>query len=329
MIKCSKTAFEICCVSHHAICDVTFICDFERPRYFSKNQRARILYSLMFILNMITWMFIKFNPEEILFLFYSAYSCKVQFEFLSCFYVNMVLRSSLSFLMFHFWMFCFTILNLRVSQFHTLIYKLSIYINEKLWLLKVLMYFSFLIFTTNFSLYFMFIYGIAAQILSIFILIVQLVIAYDSIVIQIDRYLVPIFDKSRILLVLLGFIVPASLSLFFCIYNLVVFSTACSLYLFVNLAIFVVCILLIVITILQLNGYAAPVASFIFVAVIQVLTWSVLSSTSNSQCSATSDTDSNGNYFYRSIDTFIRNFLLLKYRHCSYGLLHLFSCLYH
>ena len=152
----------------------------------------------------------------------------------------------------------------------------------------------------------MLLYGIAAQFLSIFILTIQLVIAYDSIVIHIDRYLTPIFDKSRVLLVIFGFIVPGMLSLFFCIYNLVVFSSACSLYFIVNLVLFIVCLLLIVITLMRLNGYAAPVASFIFVAMVQILTWSILSSTSHSLCSSTTDTNSMNNYFYRGLDTFIR-----------------------
>ena len=160
--------------------------------------------------------------------------------------------------------------------------------------------------TTNFSLYFMFLYGIFAQFLSILILTIQLIIAYDSIVIHIDRFLTPIFDKSRVLLVILGFILPGTISVSLCVYNLVVFSSACSLYFFVNLIVFIVCLVLIAITLMRLNGYAAPVASFIFVTFIQILTWSILSSTSHSLCSSTSDTDSLNNYFYRGIDTFIR-----------------------
>ena len=131
MIKYPKTGFEICCISHHTLCDVTFCCDLSRPRYFSKNQRARIIYSIIFIFNVFLWMFLKLNPEDYLFIFSSAYSCKVQFEFLSCFYVNMVLRSSLAFFMFHSWMFCFTIVNLRVKTTFFILIPLDLYLHKR------------------------------------------------------------------------------------------------------------------------------------------------------------------------------------------------------
>ena len=68
-----KTFFEIICLSHWTFCDMIFCSSKSKDRY-SKNLRSRVIYSAIFMVDLIIWMFLRTSMATYLPLFYGRYA---------------------------------------------------------------------------------------------------------------------------------------------------------------------------------------------------------------------------------------------------------------
>lgn len=221
-----KTVFEICCCSHHSLCNLLFLNDDARD--FNKNQRSRIIYCVFFLVNVFFWMFLRTDMEGFLQAFYQRYKCAVILDMLSCFEVNMLLRNSFAMVLF------FGINASLVASRN----KFSIYFNEKLWILKIMIFIVCFSLAMSMSLYFMFSFAIVSKYLSIAIQIFMLTIVHDSLLILIDKSILPNLQASKclkILKIIFGYILPSALSLGVIVINFIKFTGICASYLVVTL----------------------------------------------------------------------------------------------
>jgi hypothetical protein len=140
-----------------------------------------VLYCLAFILNILVMMFLRTNLEQFLHIFFNKLNCAVKLEMFSCFEVNIMLRNSFA-------MFLFFLINASLVASRT---KYSIYFNEKLWVLKLLIFIVCLTISLSVSLYFIFSFALISKYLSIGIQIFMLVIVHDSMHIIFETSVMP------------------------------------------------------------------------------------------------------------------------------------------
>lgn len=206
-----KTIFDLFCCSHHTSCNIIF-CNFKEKEY-TKNKRSRIIYSIFLAINLFSWLFFRTDMQAYLEIFYERYTCSVVLDFLTCFEANMLLRNSFSLVLF------FSINSLLVVSKN----KFSIYFNEKLWILKIFLYLFCFVAAMSMSLYFLFAFAIFSKYLSIGVMILQLVIVHDSILIQLERTILPILKDGcgKIFKIIFGYCVPALLLLTLMVLNFI------------------------------------------------------------------------------------------------------------
>lgn len=269
-----KTFFELCCLSHHTLCNI-FFCNYGGKSY-SKNQRARIIYSIFMFLNILLWLWLRTGMDAYLYFFYGRYSCIVELDFLSCFEVNMLLRNSFSLVLF------FALNAFLVGSRN----KFSIYFNEKLWLVKICMYIFCFVASMSMSLYFMFSFAIFSKYLSIGILILQLIIVHDSILIMLDKNILPALNQNKcgkITKICLGYVLPIILGLGMMVLNFATFMLICSTYMAVTLITVILSAILLAVNLMRILE-ANIISSIWFIAITQVMAYSMQASTGVSSC---------------------------------------------
>jgi hypothetical protein len=270
-----KTIFELICCSHHTLCNLVFL-NFSFDKSYSKNTRSRIIYCCFFVANIFFWFFLRTDMEGFLQMFFERYKCAIELDFLTCFEVNMLLRNSFSLVLF----FSFN------AFFVVSRNKYSIYYNEKLWVLKLLLWVFCFVAAMSFGLYFMFAFAIFSKYLSIVIMVVQLIIVHDSIVIMINKSILPYFgtrDRCRPLKLIIGYILPSILILTLIAFNFIKFSTICSVYMVVTLITVIMSVLLLAVNLMTIQE-ASIISSLWFIVITQVLLYSMQASTGVKSC---------------------------------------------
>lgn len=111
---------------------------------------------------------------------------------------------------------------------------MAIYMNEKLWLLKGLLFFSTFAIGLSFSNYHIFFYGIAIKYISMASLILQLNMLHDSIFIFVDKTILQNLKNDskfdKILKILFCYVTPSVLAAFFFVYAYGKYSGVCGTY---------------------------------------------------------------------------------------------------
>lgn len=105
--------------------------------------------------------------------------------------------------------------------------------------------------------------------------------------------------------------IPAILAFSLTGYNFVVFSSDCGFYLGINIVLIILSLLLLVVSFMALERGGTLYCTLWFIAILQVFTWSILSSTSHSFCPALDlGSTSVQAFIFRSIDSMIHTLLL-------------------
>lgn len=209
---------------------------------------------------------------------FSSFECSANFQILTCFQVNILLRISGSLFVYHFILAILSVPNDDIS----------IMVNEGFWVMKFLGFASILCFHMFLPLQVWVIYGVFAKFLSILTLALQLIIFNDSLLIICEAAIVP-FQKSgkcgMITTIILGYIVPITVNLTLFGYNFFVYTPICAPYLLINTIILLLIFLLIIINMMRLLQASGPlVAALYFTLFIGIMNNSMLASTPHSSC---------------------------------------------
>ena len=167
--------------------------------------------------------------------------------------------------------------------------RVSIYFNEKLWLLKLFLFFGFFAVAMSFSLFFIFSFAIISKYISILAVLIQLNVAYDSLLIFMAKIVLPALNQSTCgiaLKLIFGYALPVAVFLFLLAWNSL-YGYVCTTYLTVIIVTTLCCLLLLAINIIRGSG-PSTISSLWFICFIELECVSVINSTSHSTCVDTS-----------------------------------------